>query len=80
MITQELSKTDIEKEVLSLREENKWLKEQLEWLKRQLFGKKSEKMISPSHEVQLTLFEQEPPKKEVDHAGLLSTKKTDENR
>ena len=65
MITQDIPKTDIEKEVRSLREENKWLKEQLEWLKRQLFGKKSEKVILPSNEVQLTLFEQEPPKKEV---------------
>jgi len=55
---------DKDKEILSLKEEIKWLKEQLDWCKRQLFGKKSEKIIEPSNEIQLSFLPEEEPVKQ----------------
>ena len=49
----------LQTENLALRNENSSLKEQIEWFKRQIFGKKSEKIITPSpNEVYFEGFEQ----------------------
>jgi len=65
MITEKLSKEHLlENQVAALQQEIACLKEQLEWFKRQIFGKRSEKVVSPSDDV--LFFPGLEPKNEPD--------------